>query len=303
MSEQHSYQSFQCIYELRPFKYEITSLAISSDGQILASSEGISVQLFALPTGQLIRTLKKRGGGASRGLLFSLAISLNNQIIAGACEKYSIYLWNLSTGEQLGFLRHVTYFNHDYTSIAFCADNATLISGGSAITDSWDIRTQKYSLGPNSLGERLALSPNGHTFVGDLSRVEFSQIGRARKPHRIEKLSACVATVAITNDGKTCAAGLHDGKIQFWDWQTYGELLAINAHTDIVCSIAFSRDGQTLVSGSNDKLIKFWNVTNGQLLGTLEGHQGRVYGVAWSPDGRFLASYDSKKTIKVWRIG
>ncbi|MDY6784015.1 MAG: hypothetical protein SW833_15960 [Cyanobacteriota bacterium] len=298
MSERYLYQS-QCLYELRHSQSSIRDITISPDGQTLATTDSVTVKLWQLSTGKFLKEIPNY----AKGLCEALAISPNGQILAQAGEKYSIGLCSLLTGERLGRLRHVTYFNHDYTSIAFCADNVTLISGGSAITDSWDIRTQKYSLGPNSLGERLALSPNSHTFVGDLSRVEFSQIGRARKPHRIEKLSACVATVAITNDGTTCAAGLHDGKIQFWDWQTYGELLAINAHAAIVRGIAFSRDGQTLVSVSKDKLIKFWDVRSGQLLGTLEGHLSAVSGVAWSPDGRFLASYDSKKIIKVWRIG
>ena len=307
MSTQNPKLSYQCIYELKPFEFEISDIAITPNSQILASSEGIVVKLFELSTGRLIKNLKKRPVGLSSGALNSLAISPNGQFLAGACKKYSLHVWNLLNGEHLRFLKYITEFEHDYTSVAFCADNVTLISGGSAQTDTWNIHTGERSVSPNTLGDYLTVSSNGRTFVGDLARVEFSDISRTRPPHRLkinrlQGSSACVGTVAITKDGKTCAGGIYDGRIIFWDWQTYAELLTINAHTSNVKSIAFSNDGKTLVSCSKDKLIKFWNVRDGQLLGTIEGHSGRVYGVAWSPDGKFLASYDSDKTIKVWSI-
>ncbi len=294
--------SYQFIYELKPFEFDISDIAITPNSQILASSEGIVVKLFELSTGRLIKNLKKRPVGLSSGALNSLAISPNGQFLAGACKKYSLHVWNLQTGEHLRFLKYITEFEHDYTSVAFCTDNVTLISGGSAQTDTWNILTGERSSGTNTMGYRLDISPNGHIIASDINYVEFSDIPSSRPRHSIKDLSDCVATVAITKDGKTCAAGLHYGRIIFWDWQTYRELLTIQAHGDNVKSIAFSDDGQTLVSCSKDKLIKFWNVSNAQLLGTIEGHTGRVYGVAWSGDGRFLASYDSDKNIKVWRV-
>ncbi|MGB3693097.1 MAG: hypothetical protein WBG70_02535 [Spirulinaceae cyanobacterium] len=299
--------SYQFIYELKPFEFDISDIAIAPNSQILASSEGIVVKLFELSTGRLIKNLKKRPVGLSSGALNSLAISPNGQFLAGACKKYSLHVWNLQTGEHLRFLKYNTEFEHDYTSVAFCADNVTLISGARTKTDTWNIHTGERSSGTNTMGYRLAISPNSHIIASDISRVEFSDLPRTRSPHslkidRFQGSSACVATVAITKDGQTCAGGVYDGHIIFWDWQTYAELLTIEAHKGVTGSIAFNKDGQVLVSGGDDKLIKFWNVSNGQLLGTIEGHTGRVYGVAWSPDGRFLASYDSDKNIKVWRI-
>ncbi len=307
MSYHNSNLSYQCVYELKPFEFDISDITISPNGHILASSEGIVVKLFELSTGRLTKTLKKRAVGASSGLLNSLAISPNGQFLAGACKKYSLHVWNLLTGEHLRFLKYITEFEHDYTSVAFCADNLTLISGARTRTDTWNILTGERSSGTNTMGYRLTISPNGHIIASDISRVEFSDLPRTRSPHslkidRFQGSSACVGTVAITKDGKTCAGGIYDGRIIFWNWQTYRELLTVNAHAGVTGSIAFSNDGKTLVSAGDDKLIKFWNVSNGQLLGTIEGHSGRVYGVAWSGDGRFLASYDSDKNIKVWRI-
>ncbi len=298
MSEQNRKLSYQYIYELRHSEFSIRDIIISPDSRTLFTTDSVTVKLWRLDTGGFLEEIDNQG----EGLCNALAISPNGQILAQACGEYSIDLWDLQSRKHLDCLQYITEFEHDYTSVAFCADNVTLISGGSAQTDTWNIHTGERSVGTNTLGRSLALSPNGHIIVGDLGRVEFSDIPRSRPPHRIEKLLSCVATVAITKDGKTCAGGLHDGRIIFWDWQTYAELLTINAHTSNVKSIAFSDDGQTLVSCSKDKLIKFWNVSNGQLLGSIEGHSGRVYGVAWSRDGKFLASYDSDKNIKVWRV-
>jgi WD40 repeat protein len=276
----------------------INSICLSQDNQIIVSTDGVRVQLWNFTTGELIKELINH----AEGLCNALTISPDNQIIAGACNEYSIGLWNLHTGEYLKTLEFSTWYLHPYTSVAFCADSTTLISGGEGDTHTWNIHTGKQSIDPTSLGRCLTVSPNGHVFVGDLSKVEFSEIPRKRTVKRIENLSDCVGAVAITPDGKTCAAGIFDGTIKFWDWETYQELLTIQAHSDVVESMAFTPDGQTLVSGSSDKSIKFWDVKTGELKAAITENLAKIYGIALSADGRYLVSSDNQKTIKVWQL-
>jgi WD40 repeat protein len=276
----------------------INSICLSKDNQIIVSTDGVEVKLWNLQTGELLRVLINYSGG----LCNALTISPDNQIIAGACNEYSIGLWNLHTGEYLKTLEFSTWYLHPYTSVAFCADSTTLISGGSGQTHSWNIHTGKQSIGPTSLGSRLTISPNGHIIVGDLDRIQITEIPRQRPVKRIENLSDCVGAVAITPDGKICAVGIFDGTIKFWDWETYQELLTIQAHSDIVKSMAFTPDGQTLVSGSSDKTIKFWDVKTGELKAAITENLAKIYGIALSADGRYLVSSDNQKTIQVWQL-
>ncbi len=291
----------ECLYQIPKGEFDIRDITISPDCQIIASTDGVTVKLWDLHTGKLLRELVGGGGG----LLLALAISPDGKTIAAACKEYSVVVWNLHTGEYLRTLEYSTEFVDDFTSVAFFSDSATLIAGGQSITEMWDIRTGKNLRQPAiSAGSDLALSPNGHLIGGHLNVVEMAQIPRKGPLHRIDPLPTGVRAVAISRDGLVCAAGLSNGTIKLWQWGTYAQLHTIQAHSDTIGSIAFSSDGQTLVSAGWDKSIKFWNVKTGELQRTISENLGkRVYRMALSADDRTLVTYDNQKTIKVWRLG
>jgi WD40 repeat protein len=291
----------ECLYQIQPSEYDTEDIKISPDSQIIASTDGVRVKLWNLHTGELLRILNKKGG---LGLILSLAVNPNGQILAGACKNYLVHLWNLHTGEHLQVLKYSTEFVDDFTSVAFFSDNVTLIAGGQSITQMWDISTGKNLRQPAiSAGSDLALSPKGHLIGGHLNVVEMAQIPRKGPLHRIDPLPTGVRAVAISRDGLVCAAGLSNGTIKLWQWGTYAQLHTIQAHSDTIGSIAFSSDGQTLVSAGWDKSIKFWNVKTGELQRTISENLGKVYEMALSADDRTLVIYDNQKTIKVWRLG
>ena len=289
---------FECLYQIPKGEFDIRDIAIGPDSQILASATGGTVKLWDLQARKLLRELTNYADG----LCLSIAISPDGKIIAGACQEYSVAVWNLQTGEYLKTLNYITEFLHDFSSVAFLSDNVTLIAGGTGITEMWDLRTGK-SLNRRVIGagSHLALSPNGHLIGGNLNVVEMAQIPRTGPLHRIDPLPSGVKRVAISRDGLVCAAGFLNGTIKLWQWKTFAER-TIPAHSNTVKSIAFSSDGQTLVSASSDKSIKFWNVETGELLGTISQNLGEVYRMALSPDDRTLVCYDSQRTIKVWRL-
>ena len=299
MTKFNFHSPFECLYQVPKGEFDIRDIAIGPDSQILASATGGTVKLWDLQARKLLREL----ANYADGLCLSIAISPDGKTIAGACQEYSVAVWNLQTGEYLKTLRYVTEFLHEFTSVAFLSDNVTLIAGGRDITEMWDLRTGK-SLNRRVIGagDRLALSPNGHLIGGDLSVVEMAQIPRTRPLHRIDRLPSVVGGVAISRDGLICAAGLFDGTIKLWQWKNYAQLHTIQAHSDTIGSLAFSWDGQTLVSAGWDKSIKFWNVKTGELLGTISENLGKVYRMALSADDRTLVCYDSQRTIKVWRL-
>ena len=300
MTQFNSNLQIKCLYQIPDGEFETRDITISPNCQIIASTDAVTVKLWNLHTGKLLRELVN----LARGLCFALAISPDGKTIAGACKEYSVAVWDLHTGEYLKTLEHITEFLHDFTSVAFFSDNVTLIAGGQGITEMWDIRTGKsiYKRGTDYSGSHLALSPNNHFIGSSLSFVEIAQIPRTGDLYK-EKLPTVVGAVAISRDGLVCAAGLYDGTIKFWQWGTYAELHTIKAHSDTIGSIAFSSDGQTLVSAGWDKSIKFWNVKTGELQRTISENLGDVYRMVLSADDRTLVSYDNQKTIKVWRLG
>jgi WD40 repeat protein len=283
----------ECLYQIPKCEFDIRDIIISPDCQIIASTDGVTVKLWDLHTGKLLRELVN----LARGLGLALAISPDGKTIVAACKEYSVAVWNLHTGEYLKTLEYSTEWLHDFTSVAFFSDNVTLIAGGTRIVEMWDIRTGKsFNLPSVGSGDHLALSPNNHLIGSSLSSVEMAQIPRTGGLYE-EKLPAVVSKVAISRDGLVCAAGLYNGTIKLWQWGTYAQLHRIQAHSDTIGSIAFSSDGQTLVSGGWDKSIKFWNVKTGELQRTISENLGKVYEMALSADDRTLVTYDNQKTV------
>jgi WD40 repeat protein len=288
----------ECLYQIQHSKSNTRDITISPDNQIIATTDGIDVKLWNLQTGELLRILNTRGPG---GLILSIAISPNGQMLAAACEEYAVHVWNVHSGEHLRVFEYITEFQHEFRGVAFFSDNVTVIAGGTRIVEMWDTRTGKRLPSPLiGSGNHLALSPNNHLIGSALDSVEMVEIPHTKVFHEMQ-LPDIAGAVAISPDGLVCAAGLRNGTIKLWQWKTFAER-TIQAHSSTIKSLAFTSDGQTLLSGSWDKSIKFWNVQTGKLEGTISENLDEVSRIALSTDNRILVTKDSGNITKVWRL-
>jgi dipeptidyl aminopeptidase/acylaminoacyl peptidase len=259
-------QIWRCVSTLTGHSRGINSVAISPDGQTLASgSNDKTIKLWQLSTGDELRTLTGHSG-LSAGV-YSVAFSPDGQTLVSGSDDKTIKLWQVDTGRQI---RTFTGHTCGIRSVAISRNGKTLASGESFSDNTiklWDLAT----------GQEL------HTLTGH---------------------SHTVTSLAISRDGKTLASGSVDKTTKVWDLATGAELYTLFGPSDTVCAVAFSPDGQALASGSSDKIIRIWHVPSHKLIHMLIGHLGWVCSVAFSPDGKTLASggsfYDN--TIKLWRL-
>ncbi|MFB2917913.1 CHAT domain-containing protein [Aerosakkonema funiforme] len=106
---------------------EIQGIAISPDGQILASGgKDKTIKLWRLNSGELRSTLT----GHSEEI-FSVAISPDGQTVASGSADNTIRIWNLHTEKLLCVL---TGHSDTVYSIAFSPDGQTLVSGSADMT-------------------------------------------------------------------------------------------------------------------------------------------------------------------------
>jgi len=284
--------------------YGVASLALSSDGRILASAgyDG-TISLWdtsGYPIGQPMDPLPKERTPA----LHSVAWSPDRKRIVSGDAEGTIRLWEISGKLIKGFKGHQS----NVSSIRFSPDGLTIVSSGSDGTIGlWNTNGKpvRKPFKAHKDGVRsIALSPDGKTIVsgGNDKTVRLwtrqgQLIGQPWTGHADE-----VASVAWSPDGKTIASGSYDGQIRLW--KTSGKLIGqpFKANEGArIDSLAFSPTGSVIVSGGSNGSISLWDLGGNPVLShSLIGHVGTVSSVAFSPDGKTIFSSDDKGTIRLW---
>jgi molecular chaperone DnaK (HSP70) len=103
----------------------VLTIAINQNGQLLASSAGMSdrkVKLWHLGTGEYIQTLS-----GHQGDILSLAFSQDGTALIGGGFRY-IYIWDLSAGN---LIHSLAAHEKEVTSLAFSPEGKRLVTGSS----------------------------------------------------------------------------------------------------------------------------------------------------------------------------
>jgi WD40 repeat protein len=269
-------QLWNCVHTLTGHSDRVSSVAISPDGQTLATgSWDKMIKLWNLQTGQLLHTLD----GHSMSVL-SVVISPDGQKLAsghsgGLLDRSfgSINIWDLNTGE---LLHNIGGYGE---VLAISPDGQTLVSSSFSSTtsptliDVWSLDT----------GERL------RTFSKQLDCVP-------NDPTLLPDLFFPIESLAISPDGQTLASGTKDGKVHLMNLHT-GEIVhTFTGHLFEVVSVTFNPDRQLLASASEDGTVKLWDLQSKALVHTIPAGFSNsddptsVHLVAFSSDGQTLAS-------------
>ncbi|MEW6495599.1 MAG: DnaJ domain-containing protein [Cyanobacteriota bacterium] len=257
-------QTWKCLQVLQGHEASVNTIAISPDGQTLASgSQDRTVSLWNLKTGKRIFTFFGQAGE-----VHTVAISPDGKMLVAGGFDNKIGSWKLDTKAILSsFFYRNSHYSHSafVSSVAFSQDRKILASAS---------------------GDKTIRLWGGYT--GELKRI-------------LNGHSDTVWSVAISPDGQTLVSGSADKTIRIWSLCSWKELRILSGHSGWVTSVAISPDGNTLASGSTDGTIKLWNHHDGKLLRTIETQSAQVFSVAISPDGQILAS-GSMKAVKLWNI-
>ena len=276
--------------------------SIGKDVNFLSRSGLLKVVQY---NSNLLRSLNRHTAYVS-----SVVFSPDGKILASGSGDYTIRLWNVKTGQQIG--SSLTGHTGGVDSVVFSPNGKMLASGSyDGTIRLWNIETGQQigdalsgpavditSVAFSPDGRMLAsVSSDGTVYLWDVETGQ--QIGEALAGH----IANAGNSVAFSPDGKILASQSLDN-IHLWNvnpsvktGRRIGE--AQETHT----SMAFSPDGKTLSSGSADGTIRMWNVETGQQIGEpLRGHTDVVISVVFSPDGKTLASGDWNGIIDFWDV-
>ena len=272
----------------------VVNLALSPDGQTLASAQRRTIHLWRVRDGILLKTLK---GPAEE--VQSVAFSPDGNLLASGSSNNIIRLWRVKDGS---LLKTVKAPNPVYR-VAFLSDEALVsFSTYRTICDSWNIRDEKWlepMQGPSEWDQGVDFLSEGQILSTYSIWDHAIRLWRVSDGKRLQTFRGQrdIKSTALSPDGQLLASGSGEKTICLWRVSDGTMLKTIKGHTADVQSLAFSPDGVTLVSGSQDNTIRFWRHRDGASLKILKEHTGEASNIIFSPDGLTIASTSEDYTI------
>ncbi|KAI0340403.1 WD40 repeat-like protein [Trametopsis cervina] len=294
----------QCLLRLNAVE-EVTDIAISPDGRMIASAQGDHIWFWDAATGEQVgdRLVGNLDG------VNAIAFSPDGKTLVSGSLYSTIRLWNTATGQPI----RKPFYGHtaEVQSVSFSPKETKIVSGSSDNTVMiWDTSTQacvSVLKGHSDAVRSVAFSPDGTQIVSGSADMTIrlwnsstgGQIGFPLIGHE-----GGVNSVGFSPDGKTVVSGSDDRTIRMWDVATQTSLGGpLAGHSKTVDSVSFSADGLQLISSSADSNIWVWDVTQRQAVDhVLTGHRGRVISVAFPADGQKVVSGSADGTIGVWDV-
>lgn len=239
-------------------------------------------------------------------LIFSVAFSPNDKLLASGSLDETIRLWDVFSGKQILLFNTEKNGVNWISSVAFSPDGKTLASASfDEVTKLWDVSTGKeirelrrHQKGVNS----VAFSPDGNLLAtGSEDRtIHIWNLVKMVQLYDLKGHTKEVTFVAFSPNGKILASASWDGTVRLWNVDTGKEKGALTGHTKEVSSVAFSPDGKMLASSSFDGTVRLWNADTGSPIRTLQGHESAVNTVKFSPNGKTLVS--GANDIRFWDV-
>jgi len=299
---------------------EISELAISSDGQRLASkSRNGAIVVWSMDQGKPLIGLESPSPDLSR-----LSFSLDGRFLVVATQKVGASIWDLETGEQISSVQEP---NIQIRELSVSRDGKLLLTDSTSELLTWQIlgarQLDRLSLPKIDPPQRIAFSNDGEIVASSFipGRAQVRQVSDGRRTADLSSDACCwvlsliedvfplsYTPVAISPRKRMIALSVSNRRnlrsnadeslvlMQNLKQEARSEFPI----SDKILSLAFSPDEQLLACGGDR--VHLVNTRNRRVIRTLEHAKQSVTGLAFSSNGRLLAAASLDGVIRLWQV-
>lgn len=284
---------------LKGHAQDVSSLAFSPDGQLLASgSNDRSIRLWDMKIGATLHVMEEHSS-----IVNCVAFAPNNHHIASASSDNTIRLWDVKSGA----VRTLKGHSDTVSSVAFSPDGQQLASASWDRTARlWELKTEKtlkVLRGHFGIITSISFSPDSQQ-LASASNDKTVMLWEPKREETVQNSdghSARVNCIAFSPNGKQLASGSNSGLVALWDTATGAELCVLTGHNQEITFVTFSPDGQQLASSSDDRTIRLWDLKSESVLQIFQDTFTPDI-MAFSIDGQQIASANGHKIVRLWDI-
>jgi len=219
-------------------------LAFNPWGDILASTDGTTINLWNPHNGELIRTFD-----GDKKNIFSVTFNPHDGTLATGGVDNTVKIWEPQTGKLLFTLENQSVVS----SLAFDPQGMMLaIASRDREIKLWDLRAQRLlrTLQADNEVITIAFDPHDHILAsgGRDGSLNLWGVRTGRLLHKLAGHQYSTYSVVFDPTGQILASGGDDTTVRIWDTHTGGLLRTLEGSVDGVHGLKFSPDGHFLAA-------------------------------------------------------
>ncbi|CAG9981146.1 unnamed protein product, partial [Clonostachys byssicola] len=282
----------------------VTSLAFSSDGATIASTDATGViKLWDIKSSQTKAVFQDEGAP------LRVAFSPAGHYLATSSKTATISFWH-NEERAITPPSAVVPTDDPIYALAISSDESCIAVAQRARIRFWNAKTGQLMEGKKEMPHdqsvlHLIFSPKSSLLASSSidKSVKIWRVDDGENIHTLNWHTDWVRQAAFSPCERFVASASDDNMVRVWDLENTSISKELSGHAGYVTCVCFSPDGQTLVSGGDDCTVRVWDLkSHSPRFPALEGHRGQVVDLTFISGSKFVLSSSDDNSIMIWDI-